>query len=189
MIKVNKTLMKRIYFVTGNQGKIIEAKEILKVEIIPVRIEKLDEVQTNDPLECVSKKAISAFNLFKKPVLVDDTSLFFSSLNGLPGVFIDYFMDAFGNDGLLRLLVNEKDRTAVAQTSLCYFDGKESLVVFGKVKGRISEEKKGENGFGWDAIFVPDGSEKTFAEMSIEEKNKISMRRLALEQLKKSRNS
>lgn len=164
-------MVKKINFVTGNQGKIIEAKEILKVEIIPVRIEKLDEVQTNDPLECVNKKAISAY--------------FFSSLNGLPGVFIDYFMDAFGNDGLLKLLVNEKDRTAIAQTSLCYFDGKKSLVVFGKVKGRISKEKKGENGFGWDAIFIPDGSRKTFAEMSREEKNKISMRRLALEQLKK----
>lgn len=178
-------MIKKINFVTSNQGKIIEAKEILKVEIVSVKIEKLDEVQTNDPLECVSKKAISAFNFFKKPVLVDDTSLFFSSLNGLPGVFIDYFMEALSNDGLLKLLVNEKDRTAIAQTSLCYFDGQKSLVVFGKVRGRIAKEKKGENGFGWDAIFIPDGSEKTFAEMTSQEKNKISMRRLALEQLKK----
>jgi len=178
-------LINKINFVTGNQGKITEAKEILEIEIVPVKIEQLDEIQTNDPLECVSKKAISAYNFLKKPVLVDDTRLFFSSLSGLPGVFIDYFMDALGNGGLLRLLANEKDRAAIAQTSLCYFDGKKSLVVFGKVQGKISKVEKGENGFGWDAIFIPDGSKKTFAEMTSQEKNKISMRKLALEQLKK----
>lgn len=181
--------MNFINFATGNQGKIKEAREILKIEVLPVKIENLEEIQTLDPLDCVQKKAFSAYNIVKKSILIDDTSLFFSSLNGLPGVFIDYFMDAIGNDGLLRLLANEKDRTAVAQTSLCYFDGKKSLVVFGKVRGKISEEERGVNGFGWDTIFIPDGSRKTFAEMTSQEKNKISMRTLAFERLKEQINN
>ena len=181
-------MLTSLNFATQNKGKLKEAGEILGIEIIPMKIENLPEIQTNDPLECVKKKAVSAFEIIKQPILVDDTCLVFSALNGLPGVFMDYFMDALGNKGLLNLLRNEENRNAIAQTSLCYYDGKEAIVVFGKIEGSIALSERGENGFGWDTIFIPKGFSKTFAEMTAEEKNNISMRKLAFENLKKELN-
>ena len=175
--------MKRIVFVTTNENKIKEASEILRIEIVPKDLE-IDEVQTLDPSECVEKKAEVAYSLTKSPILVEDTSLFFSAWGQLPGVFIDYFMKSLGNEGILKLLSSEKDRSALAQTSLCYFDGKKLIVTVGKVKGTIPTEIRGKGGFGWDPIFIPQGKNKTFAEMTSKEKNSLSMRRIALEVLK-----
>ncbi|MFZ5932675.1 MAG: RdgB/HAM1 family non-canonical purine NTP pyrophosphatase [Patescibacteria group bacterium] len=176
--------MKKIVFATTNENKIREASEILHIKIVPKEL-KIDEVQTLDPLECVNKKAAVAYSLIKTPVLVEDTSLFFGAWGQLPGVFIDYFMKSLGNEGILRLLSNEENRSAVAQTSLCYFDGKKAVTTKGVIKGSIAKKIKGDQGFGWDPIFIPQGRNKTFAEMSSKEKNSLSMRRIALEALKK----
>lgn len=175
--------MKKIVFATTNENKIKEASEILRIQIVPKDL-NIDEVQTLDPLECVKKKAKAAYNLSKSPILVEDTSLFFKMWGKLPGVFIDYFMKSLGNEGLLKLLSNEKDRTALAQTSLCYYDGKKAVVAVGKIKGKVCLDTRGNNGFGWDPIFIPQGESKTFAEMTSEEKNSLSMRKIALESLK-----
>ncbi len=169
-------------FVTTNEGKLKEAKEILKQEIESSSL-KLDEVQTLDPIECVEKKAEAAYKILQKPVLVEDTSLFFDAWNGLPGVFIDYFMKTLNNEGLTKLLKVEPNRKAKAQTSLCFYDGKEKVTVVGEIKGEIADSPRGKDGFGWDSIFIPEGKDKTFAEMNSEEKNKISMRKLAFEKL------
>jgi len=175
--------MKKIVFATTNENKIREASEILGIKVKPKNLE-IDEVQTLDPLECVKKKAEAAYKLIKTPVLVEDTSLFFSAWGKLPGVFIDYFMKSLDNEGILVLLKNEKNRSAVAQTSLCYFNGKESVVTTGKVKGNIARKMRGDWGFGWDPIFIPEGKRKTFAQMTADEKNSLSMRKIALEKLK-----
>jgi len=175
--------MKRIIFATTNEGKVKEAMEILGIRVQPVKL-NIDEVQTLDPIECVKKKAHAAYFLVKKPILVEDTSLFFKAWKGLPGVFIDYFMKTLGNQGILRLLKDEYNRGAIAQTSLCYFDGKKCTVVDGKVRGKIARRVRGDNGFGWDPIFIPKRKNKTFAEMTSEEKNSLSMRKIALEKLK-----
>ncbi len=90
--------MKKVLFATTNEGKIRKAREILEMIVEPVKLET-DEIQTLDPIECAKKKGLSAFNKVKKPIIVEDTSLFIDSLNGLPGVFIDYFMDSLGNEG------------------------------------------------------------------------------------------
>ena len=175
--------MKKIVFATTNENKISEASEILRIEIIPKEL-KIDEVQTLDPIECVKKKAEAAYRAGKTPILVEDTSLFFDAWGQLPGVFIDYFMKSLGNEGILRVLSGEKNRSARAQTSLCYFDGKKAVVTKGEVKGKIATKIKGGQGFGWDPIFIPQGKNKTFAEMPSEEKNSLSMRKIALEALK-----
>jgi len=176
--------MKKIIFATTNENKIREASEILRIKIIPKEL-KIDEIQTFDPVECVKKKAETAFNLAKTPILVEDTSLFFNAWGRLPGVFIDYFMKSLGNEGILKLLSTEKNRVAIAQTSLCYFDGKKAIITKGVVKGSIAKKIKGDQGFGWDPIFIPEGRNKTFAEMASSEKNSLSMRKIALEALKK----
>lgn len=176
--------MQKIYFSTSNQNKIREARQILNIDIEPLNIE-VPEIQTLDPIKCVEEKAKRAFEISRKPLLVEDTSLFFLAWNGLPGVFIDYFMKSIDNDGLLRLLEGERNRAAYAQTSLCYFDGKKKVTVFGKVEGLISKSELGSNGFGWDSIFIPKGKKKTFAQMTDGEKNRISMRKNALEKLRR----
>lgn len=175
--------MKKIIFATTNENKIREASEILGIKVEPKNLE-VDEIQTLDPLECVKKKAEVAYRLAKIPILVEDTSLFFSAWGELPGVFIDYFMKSLGNDGILTLLSSERNRSATAQTSLCYFNGKKSIITAGKVKGIIAKKIRGDGGFGWDPIFIPEGNGKTFAEMTEREKNSLSMRKIALEKLK-----
>lgn len=176
--------MKKILFATHNKNKIREAKEILNVYIQQTDI-TVDEVQTLDPIYCVERKAEAAYTKLKKPLLVEDSSLFINAWKGLPGVFIDYFMKSMEIKGLLKNLKNEKKRSAVAQTSVCYFDGKNKITAKGIVKGSISKKELGTNGFGWDSIFIPKGYKKTFSQMDNKSKNSISMRKLAFEELKR----
>lgn len=176
--------MKRIIFATTNEGKLKEAREILKLEVEGLEL-KVDEVQTLDPVECVEKKAEAAYKIVQRPILVEDTSLFFEALNGLPGVFIDYFMKTLDNNGLTKLLSTFDNRKAKAQASVCYFDGKQKIIAVGIIEGEISNEPRGSNGFGWDPIFIPNGHDKTFAELENDVKNKISMRKIAFEELHK----
>ncbi len=152
------------------------------INVRPVSLE-IDEVQSLDRQEVALKKASAYYKKTKKTLFVEDVSLEFSALNGLPGTYIDSFSRALGNKGLISLLHN-KNRKAVAITTLVYIWGINKYKVFeGRVAGTISEKEKGK-GFGWDPIFLPNGSKKTFGEMSLEEKNKHSMRRKALEKLR-----
>lgn len=183
-----------MYFATTNKNKIAEAQRILGIPVEGVELQ-IDEIQTLQSEECAQNKAIAAFHAFGKPVLVEDTSLFFDAWKGqqpdgrgLPGVFIDYFMKVFQNEGLLKLMESETNRKALAQATLAISqDGKDATVFVGKIAGSISYEQRGTNNFGWDPIFIPEGSEKTFAEMTPEEKDHFSMRRMAFEEYKKAR--
>jgi len=175
-----------MYFATTNKNKIAEAERILGTRIESVALE-IDEVQTLDPLECASKKALAAYHSFGQPVLVEDTTLFFAAWEELPGVFIDYFMKTLGNAGILKLMENETNRNAYAQTTLAISPGGRTAETFvGRINGSIPTQERGNQGFGWDPIFIPDGSEKTFAEMSGPEKDRFSMRKLAFEKYKQS---
>lgn len=177
-----KRISHKLLFATTNQNKIREAQEILDIDIASLDLE-IDEIQTLDPLECVERKAVSAYQQTKRPILVEDTCLFFDAWNGLPGVFINYFMKTLNNEGLTRLMRQENNRRAVAQTSLCYFDGSQTITAVGKMEGAIAGKPRRENGFGWDSIFIPAGHQQTFAEVAPAAKNNISMRKLALKEL------
>lgn len=174
----------KVYFGTTNEGKLKEAREILRLDVIGTPLE-IDEVQSLDPEEVAVKKARAYFEKLKKPVFVEDVSLSIESLNNLPGTYIDAFMKKLGNDGIIRILHGNKNRKALAQTTVVYIskDGNENIFV-GRVYGNISSKPKGE-GFGWDPIFVPNGENKTFGQMSLDEKNKFSMRSEALNKFKK----
>ena len=174
----------KFLFATTNLNKIREAEEILGVEIEGVKLE-IDEIQTLDPEKAVKEKARRAYEQFGKSILVEDASLFFSAWNGLPGVYIDSFLESVGNEGLIKMLRHEKNRRANAVVCLAIYNGKNCKVYKGEIKGKISLVPKGKSGFGWDPIFIPAGHNKTFAEMGVQEKNRISMRKLALEKLKK----
>lgn len=179
-----KRSVKKIFFATTNQGKISEAREILGIEIDGVGLD-IDEVQSLDPKEVAIKKALSYFDKLKRPILVEDTSLVFEGLGNLPGPFIDYFSKELGNDGLVDLLKNNKNRKAKAIVTAVYCDKHGKVHVFqGEVKGKIASKPKGDNGFGWDPIFIPNGSAKTFGEMDLSEKNNYSMRQIAFKKCK-----
>ncbi len=175
--------MKKIFFATTNEGKLKEAREILAVEVEGCGLE-IDEIQSLNPEEVAVKKAREYYKKLKKPIVVEDVSLIFNALNSLPGPYINDFLKSIGNSGLIKLLNGQKDRSAVAITTLVYFDKSGEHVFKGEVKCQVSQKEKGENGFGFDTILIPEGQPKTFAEMDMKEKNKYSMRAKAFKKLK-----
>jgi XTP/dITP diphosphohydrolase len=175
--------MKTITVVTGNINK---AKEIEKITGFPVENFDLQikEIQSLSVAEVAREKAIAAFQSLKRPVIVDDTGMSIAAIGGLPGALVSWFLDSIGPEGILRLLGDNSDRRAIVSTCVAYCDGDKVEVFEGAVEGTISDRPRGENGFGYDPIFVPAGGEKTYAEMSSAEKNAVSMRSIALGKLK-----
>ncbi len=171
------------YFATGNTNKLREVNQILELELKQIKVD-LIEPQGLNLDEIIKIKAHDAFRKTGKMVLIEDTSLEFEAWNGLPGPLIKWFLESVGNEGILRMLANELNRRAVAKTALAFFDGHKSHVFIGQLQGKITKQLRGKKGFGWDPIFIPEGFTKTFAEMTPEEKNSISMRRKALLKLK-----
>lgn len=170
-----------IYFITGNKGKLEEAKSILP-EVVDLDID-LPEIQEIDPHKVIQAKLEEARKHNEGEFIVEDTSLYFEVLNGLPGPLIKWFMKKLGNDGLYDLILKMGNNKAEAKTIIGYSDQKGNVEFFeGAIEGEIVEPK-GE-GFGWDPIFKPSGFDKTFGEMDLYEKNSISMRKIAFEKLK-----
>lgn len=174
-----------IIFATSNQSKLDEARNILGVRIKGTAL-KIEEIQSLDPVKVATTKARDYFERLKKPIVVEDVSLSFNALRGLPGTYINDFLQLLGNEGLLGLLEGNNDRTAAALTIVVYKDKLRGEHIFkGEMIGKISQEIKGKNGFGWDQIFIPEGSTKSLAEMSLEEKNNYSMRAKAFKAFSK----
>jgi XTP/dITP diphosphohydrolase len=163
------------------------AKEVSRILNIPVEIleTEIEEIQEINLEKVALNKLNQAFGIVKGPVIIDDISLEISAWNGFPGPLIKWMLKSENDTAnlLLRLLKNEENRKAIAKLAIGYHDGKNPYLFIGEIDGEISKEIRGENGFGWDPVFIPDGEAKTFAEMSGEEKDKISHRRIALNKL------
>jgi non-canonical purine NTP pyrophosphatase (RdgB/HAM1 family) len=174
--------MQQITFITGNPSKAEQLERHLQ---IPVRHKKLDlpEIQSLDLAEIVAAKAKVAFEHIGQPVLVEDTSLRFGALGKLPGPLIKWFLQELDNDGLCSLLNGYIDRSAIAEVLFGYYDGVHMKLFDGAIAGTIAAEPRGERGFGWDPIFIPNGWNKTWGEMDMEEQKQTSMRRIALKKL------
>jgi len=171
-----------IYFITGNQNKFNEVKLILP-DIEQMDID-LPEIQEIDAKEIIRNKLLEALNHIEGEFIVEDTSLYFDCLKGLPGPLIKWFLKTIGNNGLAEITEKLGNNKAEAKTIIGYAKNHEEIYFFeGEIMGEIVKPR-GESNFGWDPIFIPDGYKKTFAEMSPEEKNEISMRRNALNKLK-----
>jgi len=174
--------MKKFYFITGNKNKFEEVQAILN------DIEQLDidlpEIQDIDAKEIIKSKLLEALQHTKGEFIIEDTSLYLHCLNGLPGPLIKWFLKTVGNKGLFKIAQGFGEYAAEAKTIVGYAKSHEEIYFFeGSIKGMIVSPK-GNTHFGWDPIFQPEGYSQTFAEMSKEEKNKISMRRIALDHLK-----
>lgn len=176
--------MDKLIFGTTNEGKLKEAKEILGTEIEGSSLD-FPEIQSMDLTEIALAKARSYFEQLQEPVFVEDQGLYFKSLGGLPGPYIKDFLKSLGPIGLCKILDPFPSRQAVAQTIIAFADKNGGVHIFdGQVKGTISKVPKGERGFGWDFVFIPEGEKRTFAQMSAEKKNKISSRALALKKFR-----
>jgi len=172
----------KISFVTGNKEKFKEVKNILDVDLEKVSLD-LAEIQDFRVERVVKDKALRAFKIVKKPLIVEDTGLYIKDFGGFPGALSKWIAKTMGYEKLCRILKGE--RRAFAQTVIGYFDGKNYNEFKGKIEGQISSRPAGKTNFGWDNIFIPKGFQKTFAQLGKEQKNKISMRKIALQKLKK----
>lgn len=138
------------------------------MDIPHVKIE-LDEIQSTDLHKIVEHKLLQAYDAIKAPVLVEDVSVAFTALGSLPGPYIKWFVEDAGLDACCRMLDGFEDRSAVVRTTFGYYDGEQMTFFDKEMRGRISDTPRGENGFGWDKIFIVDGTDTTRAELSPEE--------------------
>lgn len=174
--------METLTFITGNAEKAAQLSRHLDFSVAHKKLD-VHEIQSLDLEEVARHKAQEAYAQVKKPVLVEDTSLVFNALGSLPGPLIKWFLNTLGNEGLCKLLDSYKDRSAVAEVCFVLYDGSEVRTFMGEAKGVISSAPKGEQGFGWDPIFIPNGYSITWGEMDTEEQKNTSMRRIALKKL------
>jgi non-canonical purine NTP pyrophosphatase (RdgB/HAM1 family) len=171
--------MKQLFLVTGNTNKLAEWHRLLPTDISIDSIDlDLAEIQSIDPEEIVADKARRAFAATGKPVVVEDVSAGLDMLGGLPGPFIKFFLKKMGEEALFKLAGHEGDKAAVS-CSIAYYDGQKLVTVTGVVDGSVAPPR-GVNGFGFDKTFIPNGETKTYAEMSSEEKDKVSHRARAI---------
>jgi non-canonical purine NTP pyrophosphatase (RdgB/HAM1 family) len=172
----------KLTFITGNAGKAKYLSDYFNLSVDHIKLD-LHEIQSLDLKEIVEDKARRAFDIVKSPVLVEDVSLTFSALKALPGPLIKWFLDTLGNEGLCSLLDGSDNRGAFAEVEFAICDNTGVHTFGGFIKGMIANAPRGEMGFGWDPIFIPDGYTKTWAEMTDDEKHATSMRKIALEKI------
>lgn len=169
------------YFLTSNPNKLREIRSFYPdIEQLDV---DLPEIQEIDPHAVIRAKLYAAFAHHKGAFIVEDTSLAIESLHGLPGPFVKWFLKTVGDEGIYKMTQPFGAQRAVATCIIGYASSPDDIHYFsGEIHGKIVPPR-GKAGFGWDAIFQPDGHDKTFAEMSSSEKNAISMRKIAAKKL------
>lgn len=185
--------MKKLVFATNNAHKLEEIRAILgdRIEVLSLKDIHCDTdiPETADTLEGnAALKAEYIYRNYGMDCFADDTGLEVEALGGAPGVYSARYAGS-GHDSeanmkkLLAELNGVTDRKARFRTAICLIEGGEKHLFEGIVKGEIIEDKRGNSGFGYDPVFVPEGYAETFAEMGNDEKNKISHRARAVQQL------
>lgn len=185
--------MEEIVIASGNAGKIKEAQEILKefkiTSIKDAGID-IDVEEDKDTFEgnAIKKAEVIANKLNGKKCIADDSGIEIEYLNGFPGVVTKRWFEGTDRERNLKLIeklkgVPKENRKIKFTTAIALSDGKNTICELGIIDGFVAEEVRGENGFGFDEIFELE-NEKTLAELTQEEKNQISARKIALEKIK-----
>lgn len=168
--------------VTSNIGKAGEINDILGTNHQVSNID-IPEIQSLSLDEVITAKAKAAWQKIKKPVLVTDVSLEIAGLGGLPGPFVKFFLKTLGAEETVQLVKGSR-RTKVTD-AVAIYDGKILKIFKGTIWGKVIPIAKGNNGFGFDFVFIPNGCYQTYAQMPQSLKNKISHRARALQKLKR----
>lgn len=187
-------MKKKIFFGTGNPKKLEEIKQIFGSDYTVLSFHDLEaplEVEeTEETLEGNARlKAEAFYEASGLPCFADDTGLEVNALDGAPGVYSARYAGPDGNaqnnmDKLLQALEGKTQRLAQFRTVIAWKDGETMHFFEGVLKGSIAYSKSGNRGFGYDPIFIPEGSDRSLASYSPEEKNAISHRGRALQKLK-----
>jgi XTP/dITP diphosphohydrolase len=182
-----------LVFATNNQNKVNEIRSILKEPFQIITLQEAGiEIEIQEPHDTLeanaSEKSTTIHQLTHKNCFSEDTGLEVFSLQGEPGVKSARYAGEGRNfqdniDLLLKNLTSKSDRSAQFRTVVSLIWEDQEYLFTGICKGTIIEMQRGKEGFGYDPIFIPDGSNKTFAEMGMEEKNKYSHRKKAVAQL------
>jgi XTP/dITP diphosphohydrolase len=179
---------KVVFFATGNIKKFNEARIILSqcgITLAMLRL-KGEEIQSDSLKDIAKTSVIEAYRRCHLPIFVEDAGLFIEALDGFPGPYAAYVYKTIHNSGILKLMENIRDRDAKFQSVIAYCDEQtlgEPECFFGESKGKLTKTERvghSKSEFGFDPIFQPFGSNKTFAEMTIVEKNGFSHRAMAI---------
>lgn len=162
--------------VTGNAGKLRETERILGRSVESVALD-LPEIQSLDLSAIAAMKARAAFDRLQRAVVVEDTGLALRAMNGFPGPLVKWMLRAIGPEGIARAADGMGDLGASAVCALAYDDGRRRVGAVGETTGRLVVEPRGDGGFGWDPVFVPDGAGGlTYAEIGDADKDRIGHR-------------
>ncbi|MFX1389332.1 MAG: RdgB/HAM1 family non-canonical purine NTP pyrophosphatase [Promethearchaeota archaeon] len=186
-----KNDQKKIYFITGNVHKFNEILDLFKKERVSYQLKhrniKTIEIQADTIKDVALFKLNSIRGKLKGSYFIEDAGFFVDKpLNGFPGVYSSYVLKTIGNEGILKLVDNfENSSASFISVIALYFEPLDKNFIFeGKVNGRLSKSLRGSGGFGFDSIFLPNiQPNKTFAELTTKEKNKISHRGKAWKKL------
>ena len=187
--------MKSILFFSHNQKKINEVKKIFNKSMLNIKSLN-DSDNIKEPKESglsfadnAKIKSLYGYLKFKMPCFADDSGICIDALNNKPGIESKRFFDKFKNSKdvfkyIISNTINKNNNRAFFNTTICLTLSLTHHIFFvGKISGVIAKKPRGLNGFGYDPIFIPNGLDKTFAEIKSSEKNKISHRRIALEKM------
>ncbi len=178
---------KVVFFATGNIHKFNEARTVLAKYGLAAGMlrAKAVEIQSDSLTEIASASAADAYQRCHLPLIVEDAGLFVDALKGFPGPYAAYVYKTIGNRGLLKLMENLKDRKATFRSAIAYCDSETGKITCftGETQGEITIKQRmtdSKSAFGFDPIFQPNGSSKTFAEITLKEKNAVSHRAQAV---------
>ncbi|MCC6004528.1 MAG: XTP/dITP diphosphatase [Thermofilum sp.] len=170
---------------TKNVHKLREMAPILESYGFRLQLADLPKIEIqSDSLQEIVAYAAKSLPRLDKPVIVEDAGLFINALNGFPGPYSHYAYKTIGCKGILKLMQQATDRTAVFQSAIALKTPTGEIHVFtGEARGTITTQERGTHGFGFDPIFQPQDTNKTFAEMTLQEKNLYSHRAKAAKKL------
>ncbi|MGN6347261.1 MAG: RdgB/HAM1 family non-canonical purine NTP pyrophosphatase [Candidatus Nitrosocosmicus sp.] len=182
-----------LYFASSNENKFSEIEKMLngekenrdmgnrhgqmqkKVKIIFLNM-TIKEIQSDSIIEVAEDKVKKAFDIIKKPVIIEDDGLFIDALNGFPGVYSSFVFKTIGNKGILDLLKdNQKERRAKFSSIIAFYDGETIETFIGETIGHLTT-KIFPGGWGFDPIFMPENEDKTYGQIDILKKNDLSHR-------------
>lgn len=174
-----------IRFVSKNPHKTKEIEKIFEdtsITVVQAPL-KIHEIQTENIQDIVRDKVLKAFQMIGRPVFIEHTGLYIESLGGFPGGLTQVFWDKLKAEKFSEIFGQLKNTSITAKTVIAYCDAKNIHIFEGSINGDVASEPKGSREFQWDCVFIPNGYDKTFAELG-DKKNEISMRRIAFDRFK-----
>ena len=166
----------KIVYMTGNKFKLLIAKNILEPIGIEVenKVIECPEIQSNSIEEGAKFSSKYASDVLQCDTLKNDSGLVIPALNGFPSAYSKYVEETLTEDGIIKLMEGIEDRSAYFLEVLAYTElNKDPIVFISKTRGSIAKEKTGENGWGYDKIFIPEGEQQTLACFSDDERWKF----------------